>query len=269
MVARTDVLPVVLCDLTAEGAWLDAVVAGLDDAGWRRPTPAPGWTIAHQVAHLAWTDDQALCAATDPEAFAAGVRRMLTGEVTVDGAAAEGAALPPPVLLRRWRAGRAALTAALAAVPAGTRLPWYGPPMSAASMATARLMETWAHGHDVAEALGVPHPATHRLRHVADLAVRTRNFAFTLHGLTPPQDAFAVRLTAPDGSTWSWGPAGAAQSVEGTALDFCLVATQRRHRLDTGLVATGPDADRWLDIAQAFAGPPGAGREPAGPGEPR
>jgi uncharacterized protein (TIGR03084 family) len=188
--------------------------------------------------------------------------------VTVDGAAAEGAALPPPTLLRRWRAGRAELAAALAAVPAGTRLPWYGPPMSATSMATARLMETWAHGHDVAEALEVPHPATPRLRHVAYLAVRTRDFAFTVHGLTPPQDAFAVRLTAPDGSIWSWGPADAAQSIEGTALDFCLLATQRRHRLDTSLFASGPDADRWLDIAQAFAGPPGAGREPTGSGGP-
>ena len=256
MVAGADVLSVVLSDLTAEGAWLDAVVVDLDNADWLRPTLAPGWTIAHQVAHLAWTDDQALCAATDPEAFAALVRRMLAGEVTVDGAAAEGAALPPPTLLRRWRTARAKLAATLAAIPAGTRLPWYGPPMSAASMATARLMETWAHGQDVAEALDVPHPATHRLRHVAYLAVRTRDFAFTVHGLTPPQDAFAVRLTAPDGAIWSWGPADAAQSVEGTALDFCLLATQRRHRLDTGLVASGPDADRYSFLPHRCFRPP-------------
>ncbi len=266
MVARTDVLPVVLSDLTAEGAWLDAVVAGLGDAGWRRPTPAPGWTIAHQVAHLTWSDDQAHCAATDPEAFAARLAGILAGTVTVDGAAAEGATLPPPTLLRHWRAGRDRLAAVLAEIPAGTRLPWFGPPMSAASMATARLMETWAHGQDVADGLGVPHPATNRLRHIAYLAVRTRDFAFTVHGLTPPRDAFAIRLTAPDGTIWSWGPADAAQRVEGTAVDLCLLATQRRHRSDTGLVAAGPDADRWLSIAQAFAGPPGPGRAPAGPG---
>jgi uncharacterized protein (TIGR03084 family) len=268
VVARADVLPVVLSDLADEGAWLDAVLAGLDDTSWLRPTPAPGWTIAHQVGHLAWTDEQALCAATDPGAFAAVVRQILNATVTTDGAAAEGAALPPPALLQRWRAARADLAAALAGVPAGTRLPWFGPPMSAASMAAARLMETWAHGHDVAEALDVPHPATRRLRHVAYLAVRTRDFAFTAHGLTPPRDSFAVRLTAPDGAIWSWGPADAAQRVEGAALDLCLLATQRRHRSDTGLVATGPDADRWLDVAQAFAGPPGAGRKPTGPGRP-
>jgi uncharacterized protein (TIGR03084 family) len=264
VVARADVLSAVLADLAAEDAWLDGLVAGLDDSGWRRPTPAPGWTIAHQVAHLASTDEHALCAATDPAAFAGLLRRVLAGELTVDGAAAEGAALDAPDLLRRWRAGRDALSAALAKVPAGTRMPWYGPPMSAASMATARLMETWAHGQDIAEALAVPHPAPDGLRHIAYLAVRTRDFAFTVHGRTPPPDEFLVRLTAPDGEIWSWGPADAAQRVEGTALDLCLLATQRRHRLDTGLVATGADADRWLDIAQAFAGPSGDGREPAG-----
>ena len=268
MVDRADVLSAVLADLASEGAWLDGILAGLDSSGWLRPTPAPGWTIAHQVAHLAWTDEQSLCAVTDPDTFAGQLRRVLAGEVTVDGAAAEGVAMPPPDLLRRWRAGRGELAAALPVVPDGTRLPWFGPAMSAASMATARLMETWAHGNDVAEALGVPHPATNGLRHIAYLAVRTRDFAFTLHGRTPPQDAFLIRLTAPDAAIWSWGPADAAQRVEGAALDLCLLAAQRRHRLDTGLVATGPDADSWLDIAQAFAGPPGAGREPAGPGGP-
>jgi uncharacterized protein (TIGR03084 family) len=265
VVGRADVLSVVLSDLADEGAWLDALLTRLDTSGWSRPTPAPGWTIAHQVAHLAWTDEQALCAATDPAAFAAHLERVLAGEVTVDGAAAAGAALPAPDLLRRWRAGRGKLSAALATVPAGVRLPWYGPPMSAASMATARLMETWAHGQDIADALEAAHPATNRLRHIAYLAVRTRDFAFSVHASTPPREEFLVRLTAPDGAVWSWGPADAAQRVEGTALDLCLLATQRRHRRDTGLVATGPDADQWLDIAQAFAGPPGAGREPGTP----
>jgi uncharacterized protein (TIGR03084 family) len=268
VVDRADVLSAVLSDLTAEGAWLDAVVAGLDEPGWRRPTPAPGWTIAHQIAHLSWGDERARLSATDPAGFAATSERLLAGEWSVDDAAAEGAAVPPADLLRQWRAGRAELVAALAAVPPGTRLPWFGPPMSAASMATARLMETWAHGDDVAQALEVPHPATDGLRHIAHLAVRTRDFAFTLHGLTPPADAFLIRLTGPTGAVWSWGPDDATQRVEGTGLDFCLLATQRVHRLDTGLIATGPEADRWLDIAQAYVGPPGAGREPSHPAPP-
>jgi uncharacterized protein (TIGR03084 family) len=260
--SHADVLPVVLADLAAESGWLDTVLAGLDEAGWAKPTPAPGWTVAHQVAHLAWTDDQSLCAATDAEAFAARIEQLLAGTVTIDGAAAEGAAKPPKDLLADWREGRDRLAKTLATVPRGTKLPWFGPPMSAASMATARLMETWAHGQDVADALGVRHPPSAGLRHIAELAVRTRNFAFTVHGLTPPANPFFIRLAAPDGSVWTWGPADAAQRVEGSALDLCLLATQRVHREDTGLVATGPDADRWLDIAQTFAGPPGQGREP-------
>jgi uncharacterized protein (TIGR03084 family) len=130
------------------------------------------------------------------------------------------------------------------------------------SMATARIMETWAHGLDVADALGIERPPTVRLRHVAHISVRTRDFAFSVHGRTPPADPFRVELAAPDGSTWTWGPEDAAQRIVGSALDFCLVATQRRHRSNTDLKADGPDADAWLDIAQAFAGPPGPGRGP-------
>jgi uncharacterized protein (TIGR03084 family) len=147
--------------------------------------------------------------------------------------------------------------------PEGQKLPWYGPPMSPASMATARFMETWAHALDVYDALGVGHAPTDRIRHVAHLGVRTRNFAFGVHGLTAPAEEFRVELTAPSGEIWTWGPEGAAQRVTGSAYDFCLRVTQRRHRDDLDLVATGPDADRWLDVAQAFAGPAGAGREPS------
>ena len=105
---------------------------------------------------------------------------------------------------------------------------------------------------------------TDRIRHVAHLGVRTRDFAFSVHGEAPPAEEFRIELTAPSGETWTWGPEGAAQSVVGSAYDFCLLVTQRRHRDDTDLVATGADADRWLGLAQAFAGPPGPGRERLG-----
>jgi uncharacterized protein (TIGR03084 family) len=254
-----------LADLWAEGHALDAVVAALEDTAWMCPTPAEGWTVAHQIAHLAWTDDQALRAATDPEGFTravdeAGLEHLLAA---VDRAADEGAREMPEHLLARWRAGRSALVDALADLTDGARLPWFGPPMSAASMATARLMETWAHGVDVTEALRSPVSVSPRLRHVAHIGVRTRDFAFRQHGLPPPAEEFRVELDAPGGGTWTWGPDDAAQRVTGPALDFCLRVTQRRHRDDLGLTAVGPDADRWLDLAQAFAGPPGPGRPPA------
>ncbi|MER7789963.1 TIGR03084 family metal-binding protein [Streptomyces sp. NPDC097640] len=254
---------VVLGDLLAEGEELDGLVAGLAEETWAAPTPAAGWTVAHQIAHLAWTDERAAQAATDPAGFAAEVRKAAAEPDTfVDEAAELGAALPPAELLRRWREGRERLRRVLAGQPAGARVPWYGPSMSVASMATARLMETWAHGQDVADALGVRRAPTARLRHVARIGVRARGFAYAVRGLEPPAEEFRVELRAPDGELWTYGPENAPQRVTGPALDFCLLVTQRARRADVAVRAEGADADRWLDIAQAFAGPPGKGRAP-------
>lgn len=259
--AQSHAARAVLEDLRVESEELDAAVAGLADERWRGPTPAPGWTIAHQIAHLAWTDRQALLAVTDPDAFAREVELAFGAiDTYVDRGAEEGAAHPPRELLDRWRGGRRALGEALSAQPEGARFRWFGPPMSTAAMATGRLMETWAHGQDVADALGVRPRPTARLRHVVRIGVKARDYAFGAHGLTPPAEEFRVELTAPDGGTWAHGPADARQRVTGPALDFCQLATQRRHRDDLAVRAEGPDADRWLDVAQAFAGPPGPGR---------
>ncbi|MGC4110006.1 MAG: TIGR03084 family metal-binding protein [Nocardioides sp.] len=257
------VLETVLVDLAAESDRLDRLVADLPDAAWRTPTPAAGWDVATQIAHLAWTDEAAYAAAADAEQWDALVLEMLADpEHAVDRAALTGGIAAPAVLLERWRTARARLAAMLRACPPGLRIPWYGPPMSPTSMATARFMETWAHSLDVQVALGVEPEITDRIRHVAHLGVRARDFAFSLHELAPPDDEFRVDLVAPSGDVWSWGPDDATQTVTGPAYDFCLLVTQRVHRADTSLVATGADADRWLDLAQAFAGPPGAGREP-------
>ncbi len=248
-------------DLRAESDDLDRLVAPLPEAAWATATPAPGWSIAHQIAHLLWTDRVALVAVTDEAAFG-DVLATAAGNPTgfVDEAAEELAATPPAVLLADWRTTRRRLHYELSAVPDGRKLQWFGPPMSAASMATARLMETWAHGLDVADTLGVRRPATARLRSIAHIGVRTRDHAFVVHGLIPPPEPFHVALHAPDGDTWTWGPDDAPQRVTGSAEDFCALVTQRRPRAELDVVADGPDAVRWLTIAQAFAGPPGPGR---------
>jgi uncharacterized protein (TIGR03084 family) len=251
-----------VADLRAESDALDTLVADLPDAGWQTPTPSPGWTVAHQIAHLWWTDRVSLKSVTDEDAFAA-----VLGEAGkdplgfVDAGAEKLACTPPAELLTSWRRDRAALHDALLGVADGRKLPWFGPPMSAPSMATARLMETWAHGLDVADALGVRRPPTARLRSVAHIGVRTRDFAFTVHGLTPPAASFHVELNGPDGELWSWGPEDAPQTVTGSAEDFCMLVTQRRAPRELDVVAVGPEAQQWLTIAQAFAGPPGPGRE--------
>ncbi|MFE6378604.1 TIGR03084 family metal-binding protein [Streptomyces roseolus] len=257
----------VLADLCAEGDELDAIVSESSEGGeggeaiWRLATPAPRWSVAHQIAHLAWTDRAALLAVTDAEGFAAEVEKALAApERFVDDGAEEGAALPPAELLARWREGRRLLDEALRKVPPGGRFPWYGPPMSATAMATARLMETWAHGQDVADALGVVRRPTARLRHVAWIGHRARDYAYLVRGEQPPAEPFRVELTGPGGESWAYGPEDAAQRVSGDAVEFCLLVTQRVHRDDTGLRAEGADAEHWLGIAQAFAGPAGPGR---------
>jgi len=258
-----DLLDTVLRDLAAEGDRLEGIVSGLTEDGWRTPTPAVGWDVAAQVAHLAWTDEVAVFAASDKEKWDEVVVQAIGDpDGFADSAAMAGAAADPGDILRRWRTARWSLQETLRSFPAGQRLPWFGPPMSPTSMATARFMETWAHSLDVAEALEVPPAPSDRIRHVAHLGVRTRNFAFGVHGLEPPAEEFGVTLVSPSEEVWSWGPEDADQTVTGSAYDFCLLVTRRRHRADTDLVAFGADADRWLDIAQAFAGPPGEGRSP-------
>lgn len=262
MTHRNTLLEQVLADLTAEGDELEATVALLDEQGWRTPVPAEGWDIATTIVHLAWTDECAIAAGTDKSAWDALVLQAIGNpDGFVDEEAFAGAKAPAPEILARWRTSRPALAQMLREYPEGERIPWYGPPMSPASMGTARFMETWAHALDVYDALGVTREPTDRIRHVAHIGVRTRDFAFGVHGLEPPAEPFRVVLKAPSGALWEWGPVDAAQTVIGSAYDFCLRVTQRRHRDDLDLVATGPDADRWLDIAQAFAGPSGAGRE--------
>ncbi|MFI6581357.1 TIGR03084 family metal-binding protein [Embleya sp. NPDC050493] len=260
-------LAAVLDDLGAESAALDRLVGGLAPHAWAMPTPAPGWTLAHQIAHLAWTDDQVRLAASDPAGFAVAVAEAAADpDGFVDRAAERGAAEPPDRILAGWRAGRDAVAKVLAAIPAGGRLPWYGPPMSAASMAGARIMETWAHGQDVADTLGVRLPPTARLRHVARIGVRARDYAYFVHGLRPPEREFRVELSGgPEvGGAWTYGPEDAVERVTGPLLDFCLLVTRRRHADDLAVRAEGDEAVRWLEIAQCYAGPPGPGRTPGG-----
>jgi len=256
-----------LADLDAETKSLDAMIAPLSAAQYLQPTPADGWCIADQVSHLAYFDEAALLAATDPDRFRAESADLIArGAGSADEIAAHFRDTPGPQLREWLLRARRNLIARFAEIEPSERLPWYGPDMSAASSATARLMETWAHGQDVADALGVVRPATDRLRHIAHIGVSTIGFSFVVRGLPPPDRPIRVELTSPDGKLWEWGPADAADVVRGPALDFCLVVTQRRHRDDTTLGVGGPVSEQWISIAQAFAGAPGPGRPPRNAG---
>ena len=250
-------------DLAAETAELLALVAPLDDAGWATPTPAPGWSIQDQISHLAYFDEAATTAATDSDAFQAELAAALADpDGITERIARRGREMTSTAVLDWFTSARAAMVATFLELDPSARVPWYGPPMSVASSLTARIMETWAHGQDVADALGATRSPTRALQQVAYLGVRTLGFSFTTRGLDPPDAPVFVSLHAPDGTTWTWGDSDAADRVEGPALDFALVVTQRRHVDDTGLGVHGPVAAQWMAIAQAFAGPPGEGRAP-------
>ena len=251
-------------DLVAESATLRAVLADLADSDWALSTPAAGWTVTDQVTHLTYFDDVTRLSVTDPERFTAEAGQLTAGgDDYPDRVAARFRDTAPADTLAWFDRARAELTAVYREADPSVRLPWFGPAMSLASSVTARLMETWAHSQDVFDTVGVTRVPTAAMRHVADLGIRALRYTYTVRGLEVPADPIRVELDGPDGVRWTWGPPDAADRVTGTALDFCLLVTQRRHRDDTALEATGATARQWMSIAQAFAGPAGPGRPPA------
>jgi uncharacterized protein (TIGR03084 family) len=255
-----------LCqDLGDEQATLDVVLDGLVNDDWRLPTPATGWDVRDSVSHLCFFEEAAAQAISDPEGFEAHRQQTLDAmAATALGQVAGGApdvALGRAIerstdLLDRWRSARTTYIAAALKADPKTRVPWFGPSMSLASFTTARLMEAWAHGADIRDALAVPIQPSQRLRHICHLSYGARAYSFTVHGIEDPGDPVHLAVAAPDGTEWAWGPAEAANHISGPALDVALVFTQRRHRSRTEVRAAGPVAELWLSIAQAFAGPP-------------
>ncbi len=232
-----------------------ALVAELPAADWTRSTPAVGWTIHDQVAHIVLVEELAASAVTDPDAFARTASAAAADSLRFESDLARlGRSRTSVDLLDRWAVARDLLGAGIRTTTPDRRIAWFGPPMRPMSFLAARLMETWAHGQDIRDALGIAAPVTGRLRAVADLGVRTRSWSYLVRGLEPNREPLSVRLEGPTGTVWTWGegPLG----VSGTALDFCAVVTQRRHWSATELRARTSAAAEWLEIAQAFAGPP-------------
>ncbi len=265
-------LPALLDDLEYEYVDLRQLVdpLGARAPEWDLPTPAEGWALRDQLSHLAYFDDAGRLAVVDPEAFAAEAKAVMArpGD-PMEEHLVKGRSMDGEELLAWWDSAHRGLVTALRGCTTSARLPWYGPPMGVLSFVSARLMETWAHGQDIADTLGITRQPTDRLRHVAHLGVRTRSFSYLLHGRDVPPGRIEVVLASPSGQLWTWELGDRISGehsgfVVGEAPDFCLVVTQRRNIADTRLVVTGENAADWMSIAQAFAGPPGAGRPTVG-----
>jgi len=263
VIAQTDGVDEICDDLTAEHASLAALLELAGEDGFTIPTPAEGWSIGDQIAHLWFFDVRARWSMVEPERFAADLQQMMSN-AGIDEAIVVGRTMAPAQLRSVSVDEAARFVESARSVAPSSRVPWYGPAMSARSSASARLMETWAHGQDVADALGVERVATSRVQHIARLAVRARPYAYAVHRRELPASGVSVILDAPDGGRWEWIDESSDDVIRGSAVDFCLVSVQRRHADDTDLVADGPLAREWLSIAQAFAGPAGRGRAARG-----
>jgi uncharacterized protein (TIGR03084 family) len=249
-------------DLNDEYEALDAIVSGLDGAGWGTMTPFSEWTVQDEIAHIAFFDGTARLSATDPDAFKEHVKALFGGQAAAWAQLTLLQKMAYPDLLKYWREERTALVNALSRLGQKDRLLWYGPSMSVTSFATARLMETWAHGQAVVDTFNISRPATNRLHHIAHLGNITFGWSFANRQMEVPQIPVRVELTSPSGEPWSWGPEDARDIIRGSAISFCLVVTQRRHSADTDLVVIGDTAERWMSLAQCFAGPPEIGPKP-------
>ena len=194
-----------LADLEAEYQSLLALLRPLDEAAWDLATPAEGWAVRDQISHLAYFDDAAREAVTDGDAFLVFVADAIEkGGDPMEEHLVRGRAISGSAVLAWFEQAHEGLSGALDGLDPSARVPWFGPAMGVMSFVSARLMETWAHGQDVADALGAERTPTARLRHIAHLGVRARPYSYVVRGLDVPAGRIDVVLVGPDGDEWSW-----------------------------------------------------------------
>ncbi len=235
-------------------------VDGLGEQAWMTITACAPWTVKDQLSHLAWNDHATVLALTEPERFVQAKPSTPEGiQAMVDSVISDNQYRSGPDVVHWFWSERERMLEAITGRDPRERIPWYGPDMSIASKLTARFMETWAHGYDITNALGVQREPTDRVRHVVFLGLQALPNAYSAQGWAVPEVPVRVEVLAPSGAVWSFGRADAVNVIRGSAFELAQVVTQRIHPADTSLRAEGSVATEWLGIAQAFAGPPGNG----------
>ena len=235
-------------DLRAEGDALYEFLQTLEDHHWEMPTPFKDRTVNWVVQHLHDADRWTVHSVTDPDGFRAWMRdRSLVSDPE---------SLQGNDLLQRWRDYFQSLCTALEGADSDMRAPWFGPDMGIRMMATARQMETWAHGQDIYDLLRVTRTNTDRIQNICHIGVRTFGWTFVNRKLEIPSSIPYVRLESPSGAIWEWNEPSETDSVIGKAVEFAHVVTQGRNIAEANLDVQGSSANAWMNIAQCFAGPP-------------
>ena len=248
----------VLVALAEQQAELAALLDVLTDEDWSRQSRCEGWSVADVVLHLAQTNELAVASArrrfTDGlTALAGGVGPPANVDEGADAMVAHERGAPPSEVRARWDRSVHDLQHALEDCDPHARVTWVAGELSARTLSTTRLAETWIHTGDVAAAVQWPQPSNDRLWHIARLAWRTLPYAFAragreLHG------PVAFHLRGPRAEPWDFRPEGSPlTTITGDALELCLVAGQRAVAADTSLRGDGPDGDAVLELVRTFA----------------
>lgn len=246
-------------DFRAESLALADVLERLDGTFYARETLFKNWTTNDVLGHLHMFNVAAQCtlrgAAAFNEFFTPIVKSLGSGQTLLQTQYPWLNGLSGRALFEAWRDGSQRLADAYALADPKQRVKWAGPDMTTLSCISARQMETWAHGQAIFDLLGIERPEADRVRNIAHLGVRTFEWTFKVRGQPVPDVQPYVRLTGPSGAVWEWGPVQPDNAIEGSAVEFARVVTQVRNVADTGLKMTGQTSQRWMAIAQCFAGP--------------
>ena len=244
--------------LADEHADLARLLADLDEADWKQPSRCEGWSVADVVLHLAQTDEMAIASMEGRFLeYLEQAARDLGDAVSVD----EGADLmvarergqAGAAVRDRWQRRADELRERIASADPGLRVTWVAGEVSARTLATTRVAETWIHAGDVAAAFGEAPSDTDRLWHIARLAWRTLPYAFSV-GARELAGPVAFELTSPSGEEWRFAPdTEAITTIRGPALDLCLVAARRVEPSETALSGEGPDATAVLELVRTYA----------------
>jgi uncharacterized protein (TIGR03084 family) len=248
-------------DFLAETEALAGLLAPLPDPAFDEATQFKGWTLNDVIRHLHFWNRAAGLQLTD-EAKLVRLLGAIAGKGGMRAMEREVVPLSGQELRAAWVDTAQEIAALYRTADPKERLKWAGPDMSARSSITARLMETWAHGQEVYDHLGLERVDADRIRNIAHLGVSTFGWTYLVRKMAVPAVMPRVELTAPSGEIWSWGEPS-DNSVTGAASEFCQVVTQVRNVADTKLDVSGPIATEWMGMAQCFAG---AAEPPPKPG---
>jgi uncharacterized protein (TIGR03084 family) len=240
----------ILSDLVAEQQFLDQFLQRINLRDWDRATPAKGWTIRDTISHLADWEELTAAAIRGEDDQIERLRSAPDLDALRQEAVEKGRQMRPQDVIEWWRGGRAKVVEPLSHMTASDRIEWVVGSMSARTLATTRLMETWAHGLDIYAAMETEVEDTQRIRHICWLGWKTLPYAFKMAGedYTP----IRVEVIGPGYAKWVYGPEGADNLIKGSAADWARLVVRRIAPSDTRLKVTGEVAERAMTLAKAY-----------------